>query len=99
MQLARFSVEDGTQGPRVLLVSLKAGGTGINLTRANLVFLLDLWWNFATEEQAMDRVYRCGRLESTDTRWNSMGIKAKPEDADDIHIRCTSSLDVLTNFI
>jgi len=59
-EVSRFSA-DAAGSPRVILVSLKAGGTGINLTRANLVFLLDLWWNFAVEEQAMDRVYRIGQ--------------------------------------
>ena len=58
IQMRRFS-NDEAGSPRVMLVSLKAGGTGITLTSANLVFLLDLWWNFAVEEQAMDRVYRC----------------------------------------
>ncbi|KAH8095782.1 helicase [Aureococcus anophagefferens] len=51
----------GDGGPRVLLVSLKCGGTGLNLTRANHVFLLDTWWNAAVEEQAMDRVHRLGQ--------------------------------------
>jgi SNF2 family DNA or RNA helicase len=44
----------------VMLVSLKAGGTGITLTAAESVFLMDPWWNPATEKQAMDRVHRIG---------------------------------------
>jgi superfamily II DNA or RNA helicase len=48
-------------GPPVLLVSLKAGGTGINLTAADHVFLLDPWWNPAVEEQAADRAHRFGQ--------------------------------------
>ena len=48
-------------GARVILVSLKAGGQGINLTRGNWVFMLDLWWNDSVEEQAMHRVYRIGQ--------------------------------------
>ncbi|MDR2812647.1 MAG: DEAD/DEAH box helicase [Puniceicoccales bacterium] len=45
----------------VMLVSLKAGGTGITLTAAELVFLMDPWWNPATERQAIDRVHRIGQ--------------------------------------
>ena len=48
-------------GPPVLIVSLKAGGTGINLTAADHVFLLDPWWNPAVEEQAADRTHRFGQ--------------------------------------
>jgi superfamily II DNA or RNA helicase len=49
-------------GPPVFLVSLKAGGTGLNLTAADHVFLLDPWWNPAVEEQAADRAHRFGQL-------------------------------------
>jgi SNF2 family DNA or RNA helicase len=45
----------------VLIVSLKAGGTGINLTAADHVFLLDPWWNPAVEDQAADRAHRFGQ--------------------------------------
>jgi SNF2 family DNA or RNA helicase len=48
-------------GPTVLLLSLKAGGTGLNLTAANHVVHLDRWWNPATEAQATDRAYRIGQ--------------------------------------
>ncbi len=48
-------------GPPVLLMSLKAGGVGLNLTAADHVFILDPWWNPATEEQAADRAYRIGQ--------------------------------------
>lgn len=44
-----------------LLLSLKAGGTGINLTKADAVIHFDLWWNPAVEEQATDRAYRIGQ--------------------------------------
>ncbi|KAK9664442.1 hypothetical protein RND81_14G042300 [Saponaria officinalis] len=47
--------------PTILLASLKASGTGINLTAASVVYLLEPWWNPATEEQAMDRVHRIGQ--------------------------------------
>ncbi|HSC87888.1 MAG TPA: DEAD/DEAH box helicase [Polyangiaceae bacterium] len=49
------------QGPPVFLSSLKAGGTGLNLTAADHVFLLDPWWNPAAEEQAAGRAHRIGQ--------------------------------------
>ena len=48
-------------GPPVLLVSLKAGGTGLNLTAASHVLHFDRWWNPAVEDQATDRAYRIGQ--------------------------------------
>ena len=48
-------------GQRVFLLSLKAGGTGLNLTAANHVVHYDLWWNPAVEAQATDRAYRIGQ--------------------------------------
>ncbi len=45
----------------VFLISLKAGGTGLNLTKADYVFLLDPWWNPAVEAQAIDRAHRIGQ--------------------------------------
>jgi hypothetical protein len=49
------------RGPGVLLLSLKAGGTGLNLTAANHVVHVDRWWNPATEAQATDRAFRIGQ--------------------------------------
>ncbi|HET7360893.1 MAG TPA: C-terminal helicase domain-containing protein, partial [Salinimicrobium sp.] len=46
---------------RVFLISLKAGGTGLNLTEAEYVFIVDPWWNPAVENQAIDRAYRIGQ--------------------------------------
>jgi SNF2 family DNA or RNA helicase len=46
---------------RVFLISLKAGGTGLNLTEADYVYLVDPWWNPAVENQAIDRSYRIGQ--------------------------------------
>ncbi|HEU4470717.1 MAG TPA: DEAD/DEAH box helicase [Flavisolibacter sp.] len=48
-------------GVRVFLISLKAGGTGLNLTEADYVYLVDPWWNPAVENQAIDRAYRIGQ--------------------------------------
>jgi len=56
--VARFQADDG---PPVMLLSLKAGGTGINLTAADHVYLLDPWWNPAVEDQAADRAHRIGQ--------------------------------------
>jgi SNF2 family DNA or RNA helicase len=55
----RFQQEKG--GPPVFVLSLKAGGTGLNLTRANHVFHFDRWWNPAVENQATDRAFRIGQ--------------------------------------
>jgi len=49
------------QGPPIMILSLKAGGVGLNLTRANHVFHFDRWWNPAIENQATDRVFRIGQ--------------------------------------
>ncbi len=48
-------------GPEIFLISLKAGGLGLNLTAADYVFLLDPWWNPAVEAQAVDRAHRLGQ--------------------------------------
>nr|WP_300599126.1 DEAD/DEAH box helicase [uncultured Nocardioides sp.] len=56
----RFQSDDGDRVP-VFLLSLKAGGTGLNLTRADHVIHLDRWWNPAVEDQATDRAYRIGQ--------------------------------------
>jgi len=45
----------------LFLISLKAGGTGLNLTGADTVILYDTWWNPAVEEQAADRAHRIGQ--------------------------------------
>ncbi len=55
----RFQEEP--EGPPIFVLSLKAGGTGLNLTAANHVFHYDRWWNPAVENQATDRAYRIGQ--------------------------------------
>jgi SNF2 family DNA or RNA helicase len=50
-----------TPGPRALLMSLRAGGVGLNLPEASAVLLFDHWWNPATENQAIQRAHRFGR--------------------------------------
>jgi superfamily II DNA or RNA helicase len=55
----RFQEDD--DAPPILLVSLRAGGTGLNLTRASHVLHFDRWWNPAVEDQATDRVHRIGQ--------------------------------------
>ena len=46
---------------KVFLISLKAGGTGLNLTGADMVIHLDPWWNVSAEHQATDRAHRIGQ--------------------------------------
>ena len=53
--------QNDANGPPVFILSLKAGGTGLNLTRANHVFHYDRWWNPAVENQATDRAFRIGQ--------------------------------------
>jgi superfamily II DNA or RNA helicase len=53
--------QSDANGPPVFILSLKAGGTGLNLTRANHVFHFDRWWNPAVENQATDRAFRIGQ--------------------------------------
>ncbi len=47
---------------KVFLISLKAGGVGLNLTAADYVFILDPWWNPASEMQALNRAHRIGQV-------------------------------------
>ena len=58
--VTRFNDGEGS----VFLISLKAGGTGLNLVGADVVIHYDPWWNPAVEEQATDRVYRIGQKKS-----------------------------------
>jgi SNF2 family DNA or RNA helicase len=53
--------QEDENAPPVFILSLKAGGTGLNLTRANHVFHFDRWWNPAVEDQATDRAFRIGQ--------------------------------------
>ena len=53
--------QNDPNAPRIFILSLKAGGTGLNLTRANHVFHVDRWWNPAVENQATDRAFRIGQ--------------------------------------
>ncbi|WP_405167014.1 DEAD/DEAH box helicase [Nocardia sp. NBC_01499] len=63
--VTRFQESDG---PPLMLLSLKAGGTGLNLTAANHVVHLDRWWNPAVENQATDRAYRIGQQRNVQVR-------------------------------
>ena len=58
-EVARFQE---TEDLKIFLISLKAGGVGLNLTAADYVFILDPWWNPAVEAQAVDRAHRIGQL-------------------------------------
>jgi non-specific serine/threonine protein kinase len=63
--VARFQSDDG---PPILLLYLKAGGTGLNLTAANHVIHFDRWWNPAVEDQATDRAFRIGQTRRVQAR-------------------------------
>ncbi len=63
-QVDRFQNDDSI---RLFLISLKAGGLGLNLTKADYVFLLDPWWNPAIEAQAVDRAHRIGQTNTVFT--------------------------------
>ena len=56
-----FQNEDNLESPKLFILSIKAGGVGLNLTSANHVFHIDRWWNPAVENQATDRVFRIGQ--------------------------------------
>nr|WP_244427472.1 DEAD/DEAH box helicase [Gordonia amarae] len=63
--VTRFQSDDG---PPVLVATLKAGGTGLNLTAANHVIHVDRWWNPAVEDQATDRAFRIGQQRDVHVR-------------------------------
>ena len=65
MRTGRIKEFSTDQQTRVLIVSIKCGGVGLNLTRANHVFVMEPWWNPSFEHQAMDRVYRIGQQKTT----------------------------------
>ena len=60
--IERFQNDE--DGPHVFILSLKAGGTGLNLTRASRVVHFDRWWNPAVENQATDRAFRIGQTKN-----------------------------------
>lgn len=63
-QVEQFQSDSST---KIFLISLKAGGVGLNLTAAEYVFLLDPWWNPAIEAQAVDRAHRIGQTKTVFT--------------------------------
>jgi SNF2 family DNA or RNA helicase len=56
------------EGPPIMLLSLRAGGVGLNLTAASHVIHMDRWWNPAVEDQASDRAYRIGQTREVQVR-------------------------------
>ena len=65
---AMVAAFQGDDGPPIMVLSLKAGGTGLNLTAANHVVHLDRWWNPAVENQATDRAFRIGQRRDVQVR-------------------------------
>lgn len=60
---AQEGFKSSKDGNAVLLLSQKAGGVGLNLVAANHAYLMDPWWNYASESQAIDRIYRLGQTD------------------------------------
>jgi superfamily II DNA or RNA helicase len=94
----RFQTDPGC---KVFLISLKAGGLGLNLTAAEYVFLLDPWWNPAIEAQAIDRAHRIGqtrnvfayRIIAKDTvEEKVLSLQAQKKDLADMIINADNSL-------
>ena len=61
--------QESKDAPPFFVLSLKAGGTGLNLTGANHVVMFDRWWNPAVEQQAVDRAYRIGQTSSVQVHY------------------------------
>lgn len=61
--LADFAVKDYSR-QKILLLSLKAGGVGLNLTCASHAYMMDPWWSPSMEDQAIDRLHRIGQTNS-----------------------------------
>lgn len=61
--------QNDEDAPPFFVLSLRAGGTGLNLTRANHVVMFDRWWNPAVEQQAVDRAYRIGQDRSVQVHY------------------------------
>ena len=74
--------QEDIDGPKVMLLSLKAGGVGLNLTAATHVFHYDRWWNPAVEDQATDRTYRIGQTHNVQVhKFITMGTLEEKIDA------------------
>jgi SNF2 family DNA or RNA helicase len=58
--------QEDENAPNIFILTIKAGGTGLNLTRANHVFHYDRWWNPAVENQATDRAFRIGQKKNVE---------------------------------
>ncbi len=62
--LAKFRSSDSNSHTRILLINLRAGGCGLNLTEANHVILMEPYWNESEQQQALNRVYRIGQTKN-----------------------------------
>lgn len=90
-----YQINNPQQRPPILLLSLKAGGLGINLTGANQVIHFDRWWNPAVENQATDRAYRFGQ-EKDVTVHQFIGINTIEESLENIlHSKINLANDLL----
>lgn len=84
------SLESIRSGPAtVILISFKAGSTGLNLTCCNHVVLMDMWWNPALEDQAFDRAHRLGQ--TRDVRIYKLRVENTVEDREWFLVSCVLS--------
>ena len=67
-----FGSAKGNQFPQVMLLSLQAGGVGLNLVGANHLFMLDMHWNPQMESQACDRIYRSAAMHPDTQYWDPL---------------------------
>ena len=84
------------QGPPLFLLSLRAGGTGLNLTAANHVIHLDRWWNPAVEDQATDRAFRIGQGRNVQVR-KFICTGTLEEKIDDMIVQKQALADLVVN--
>lgn len=88
--VSRFQADDG---PKALVLSLKAGGTGLTLTRAADVIHFDRWWNPAVEAQASDRVHRIGQTRTVTVTTLTTGSTVEEHIAA-MHLRKSALSDI-----
>ena len=95
-QRARLVKDFNAGGAQVFLISLKAGGTGLNLTAADVVIHYDPWWNLAAQNQATDRAHRIGQRQCVQV-YKLIAKGTIEERILDLQDKKAELLDVLSN--